>query len=215
MMSDIAQIRLEYRHGHLREQEIDADPIVQFQRWFDEAVTAELALPNAMVLATATADGRPSARYVLLKGISEGGFIFYTHSVSAKGQQLAANPQASLVFYWEPLHRQVRIDGIAEMLPAAATDEYFQSRPRGSQISVWVAPQSEEVASRDFLEARYAELAEQYADQETVPRPETWAGYRVKAELIEFWQGCENRLHDRIEYRLLDSGAWRIRRLAP
>lgn len=206
-------MRVEYTYSGLHEEEAAAHPVDQFERWFEDAVKAELDLPNAMILATADADGRPAARYVLLKGFDADGFVFYSHTDSDKGEQLAANPRAALLFYWHPMHRQVRIEGRVAILEAGLADEYFQSRPRGSQLSAWVARQSSAVPHRSDLLKRMLELEQQY-DGRPVPRPPNWLGYRVVPERLEFWQGQENRLHDRLLYSR-DGDGWRITRLAP
>ena len=213
MTDNFSDLREEYRHLPLLEQDAHEDPIEQFKRWFAQAVDYGVPLPNAMALATATQDGKPSVRFVLLKDVSAQGFSFYTHAVSAKGRQMQKNPEVALVFYWTQMHRQVRIEGIAHLLSAAEADAYFDTRPRGSRLAVHVADQSVEVESRAFLEHRMSELAAQYRD-ETIPRPPTWVGYRVAPERIEFWQGRENRLHDRLLYSREDSD-WKIVRLAP
>jgi pyridoxamine 5'-phosphate oxidase len=214
MTDDFFSMRVEYRHVALHEQEISADPIAQFREWFQGAVDCGIDVPNAMVLATADAQGRPSARYVLLKGLDADGFVFFTHSVSDKGKQLRDNPRAALVFYWAPMHRQVRVEGDVSEVSAAEADDYFASRPYGSQISVLVAPQSSTVSGRNFLEQRAAELDREFAGG-PVPRPDTWTGYRVWPDRMEFWQGRENRLHDRLCYERQAGGTWRTRRLAP
>lgn len=213
MTTDFSNLRREYRHVELLESHVDADPFVQFGKWFDDACAAEIELPNAMVLATANADGRPSARFVLMKAFSRDGFVFYTHAGSLKGRQMAENPRAALVFYWSPLHRQVRVEGTVVSLGPEQADEYFSSRPYGSRISARVAVQSSEVESRTILEERWLELKAQFP--ESVPRPDDWIGYRVEPEVIEFWQGREDRLHDRICYSRGESGGWDRRRLAP
>ena len=212
MSIDYDKLRREYRQVVLDENEMNSDPILEFESWFDHAVNLELELPNAMVLATVK-DGRPAARYVLLKSFDHDGFVFFTHTVSAKGKQLADNPCAALVFYWSPIHRQVRIEGNVVSVSDEEADEYFASRPHGSRVAVWVADQSSEVESRGQLENRMAELEKEYPDE--VPRPDTWAGYRVVPESIEFWQGRENRLHDRVLYRKSGVNAWEKTRLAP
>ena len=213
-MKDINGLRVEYTSPGLEERDLRDDPVAQFEAWFDEAVTAEIPLANAMVLATADADGAPAARYVLLKGYDADGFVFYTSSLSRKGGELARNPRAALLFYWQPLHRQVRVEGPVERLPAERADLYFRSRPRDSQISAWVADQSQPVPDRDYLQDRVAELDRRFGD-DPVPRPEAWLGYRVKPESLEFWQGQDNRLHDRILYRRDGAGGWTLTRLAP
>lgn len=213
MSRDLSDLRRDYRQLPLREQDMCADPFEQFRQWFDAAVDYGIEIPNAMVLATATPDGAPGARYVLLKDFDDGGFVFYTHSISAKGRQLEANPRAALVFYWQPLHRQVRIEGTVTPVSAQEADAYFASRPYGSRVSVWVAPQSSVVASREAMETRFEEISRQYPDE--VPRPGTWTGYRVAPERIEFWQGREDRMHDRMLYTRQGASAWRMERLAP
>ena len=213
MTDNFSDLREEYRHLPLLEQDAHEDPIEQFKRWFAQAVDYGVPLPNAMALATATQDGKPSVRFVLLKDVSAQGFSFYTHAISAKGRQMQKNPDVALVFYWTQMHRQIRIEGTAHLLSDAEADAYFNTRPRGSRLAVHVADQSTEVESRAFLEHRMSDLAAQYRD-ETIPRPPTWVGYRVVPERIEFWQGRENRLHDRLLYTKEDSD-WKIVRLAP
>ncbi len=213
MADDFSALRQEYRHVPLLERDANADPIAQFRDWFGQAVDYGVPLPNAMALATATRDGKPSLRFVLLKDISEQGFSFYTHSVSAKGRQIADNPDVALVFYWSPMHRQVRVEGRAHLLSDEEADAYFNTRPQDSRVAVWVADQSAEVENRAFLESRMAEMALRYPDED-VPRPATWVGYRVVPECIEFWQGRESRLHDRLLYTRERTG-WKIVRLAP
>lgn len=198
--------------NELRESELDRDPIAQFRHWFDEAAAAEELQPEAMCLATADARGRPSARMVLLRGLSEAGFAFFTNCNSRKAAELLANPAASLVFYWFQLQRQVRIEGRIEAVGDAEADAYFRSRPRGHQLNAWASPQSEIIADRAFLEARMREFEARFPGD--VPRPPYWGGYRLTPDVIEFWQGGENRLHDRLVYRKTTSG-WHIERLAP
>ncbi len=212
MSIDYDKLRREYRQVLLDEEKMNDDPVLEFESWFDQAVRLELELPNAMVLATVK-DGKPAARYVLLKSFGQDGFVFFTHAVSAKGRQLADNPFAALVFYWSPIHRQVRVEGRVVGVSDQEADEYFASRPHGSRVAVWVADQSSEVESRTYLEERMAQLEEEYPGE--VPRPETWTGYRVIPDNIEFWQGRENRLHDRVLYRKSDDGDWSKSRLAP
>lgn len=214
MSIDYDKLRREYRHVCLDENEMQADPIVEFDNWFQQAIAFELEMPNAMVLATVSKEGKPSARYVLLKSFDQHGFVFFSHSVSIKGQHIDTNPHAALVFYWAPIHRQVRIEGRVERVDDKEADEYFASRPHGSRVSVWAAEQSSIIESREFMEQRVAELEQKYGDGD-VPRPETWVGYRVIPDNIEFWQGRENRLHDRVNYSRDASGAWNISRLAP
>ncbi len=197
----------------LDEKTIDRDPIKQFQRWFDEAVAANLPLPEAMTLATATPDGKPSARMVLLKQVDEDGFVFFTNYTSAKAEQLDANPHAALVFYWSRLDRQVRVEGIVVRTSEEESRDYFRTRPRESQIGAWASAQSQMISSRDVLEQRAQELEDRYRDRE-IDCPEYWGGYRLKPERIEFWKSRVGRLHDRILYER-DSGGWTISRLAP
>ncbi len=186
-----------------------------FDAWFAQAVAApDVYEPNAMTLATASKAGRPSARMVLFKGVDAHGFRFYTNYASRKGQELAANPWAALVFWWGPLARQVRVEGSVEKLSAAESDGYYQSRPLGSQLSAWASAQSTAIPSRQTLEERLRELEARYAEHEP-PRPPNWGGYRLVPESIEFWQGGEHRLHDRLCYRRQANGEWAIERLAP
>jgi pyridoxamine 5'-phosphate oxidase len=216
-MSDIADLRREYARASLTRDHVADDPIEQFQTWFDEALDAELEEPNAMTLATAAPDAAPSARVVLLKGVDDRGFRFYTNYESRKGTELAQNPNVALVFWWAPLERQVRIEGRAERLPDEESTAYFHSRPRGSQLGAWASPQSRVVADRDELEANLDEVEAEYEDAETIPRPQHWGGYVVRPTALEFWQGRPNRLHDRLRYRRpdVDSTNWTLDRLAP
>jgi pyridoxamine 5'-phosphate oxidase len=209
-----AQMHKYDRSETLDERTIDPDPIRQFQSWFEDARAENLILPEAMTLATATKDGRPSARLVLLKEVDDRGFVFYTNYRSPKGRTLDENPYASLVFYWPQLERQVRIEGTASRLSPEESDAYFRSRPRDSQIGALASPQSEVIDSREILERRFSELEELYRDR-PVDRPSHWGGYRVKPERIEFWKGRPGRLHDRILYELQPDGSWSIKRLAP
>ena len=197
----------------LTEKGVENDPLAQFARWYGEAQVTEKPLPDAVALATATPAGHPSLRMVLLKGFDAHGFVFYTNFRSRKGRELARNPRAALLFYWGEIGRQVRIDGRVEKLMARESDEYFDTRPRGSQLSAWASPQSALVAGRGPLERRFAAFARKYPD--AVPRPPQWGGYRLVPEAFEFWQGREDRLHDRILYRRARGGRWRIERLAP
>ncbi len=212
-MSAIADLRREYASRALSEDQADADPIRQFATWFDEAVSAQLLDVNAMTLATVSPTGDPAARIVLLKGFDEHGFVFFTNYESAKGRELAARPRACLLFFWVELERQVRITGSVTQVSAAESDEYFHSRPFESQLGAWASAQSTPVATRALLETRFAELSAQYAGK-AVPLPPFWGGYRVRPELVEFWQGRQSRLHDRILYTR-DGANWSRSRLAP
>lgn len=209
---NIAALRRDYMGESLNEADVAADPFTQFQRWFDEALRAELPMANAMTIATAGADGAPAARIVLLKGIDHDGFVFYTNYLSRKGRELAVNPRAALLFHWTDLEREVRIEGSVEKVSAAESDEYFASRPLGSRHAAIASPQSETVASRADLEARFAAAAA--AHGEAAPRPSHWGGYRVKPVSVEFWQGRPSRLHDRLLYTR-QGERWTIARLAP
>jgi len=206
-------MRREYAREGLAEADVDADPVVQFGRWFEQAEQGGLLEPHAMTLATATPDGRPSARMVLLRGFDQRGFCFYTNYQSRKGDELAANPRAALVFWWDKLERQVRIEGRVERTSRAESEAYFSSRPPGSQLSAAASPQSRVIDGRATLERRVTELATGQRDGQ-VPLPEIWGGYRLAHEVVEFWQGRPNRLHDRLRYRRAGSG-WKLERLAP
>ena len=208
-----ADLRKNYDAGVLLESEAATDPFDQFGKWFADAQAASVIEPNAMTLATADATGRPSARIVLLKGFDANGFVFYTNYTSRKASDLAANGRASLVFWWAPLERQVRVDGAVSRVSADETEAYFHSRPRGSQIGAWASHQSQAVDSREVIERRQADLERQFADQ-PVPVPDFWGGYRVAPSQIEFWQGRPSRLHDRLQYTRVD-GVWSRRRLEP
>ncbi len=210
----LADIRKEYAKAQLDEQSVDKNPLVQFKRWMDEALAAQLPEPTAMNLATVTPDGRPSARTVLLKGMAQGQFQFYTNYQSQKGIELANNPACALTFFWPELERQVRIEGLAQRLEAAASEAYFQSRPRSSQIGAWASPQSAVISHRDLLEKRVAEIEKRFANTAVLPKPQQWGGYGVVPHEIEFWQGRPSRLHDRLVYYWVDNG-WQIKRLAP
>jgi pyridoxamine 5'-phosphate oxidase len=209
----IADLRREYAHARLDESEVDPDPLAQFRKWFDDARRAKLLEPNAMTLATAAPDGAPSARIVLLKGADELGFAFYTDYRSQKGRELEHNPRAAVVFYWGELERQVRISGTVSRVGREESEAYFRTRPRGSRLGAWASEQSAVLPGRAALEARVRELAARHPDDD-VPLPPHWGGYRVRPATIEFWQGRENRLHDRVRY-VREGDRWRIERLSP
>jgi pyridoxamine 5'-phosphate oxidase len=198
----------------LREDEVDPDPIVQFRSWFAAAAEAGIRLPEAMVLATATSAGRPSARTVLLKQIEAGSFVFFTNYESRKGRELAQNPRAALLFYWDSLGRQVRIEGTVERLPAEESEAYFRTRPLGSRLSAWASRQSDVVPNRAILEERVAALAAEHPNGD-VPLPPYWGGYRLDPDELELWQHREDRLHDRLRYRREAGGGWKLERLSP
>lgn len=210
---NISKLREEYTRAGLSESDLDPDPIEQFRKWFEEALNANLHEPNAMTLATATPDGKPSARIVLLKGFDERGFVFYTNYEGRKAQELEKNPRAALVFYWGELERQVRIEGQVVRISNEESDAYYMSRPRGSRLGAWASEQSRPIENRELLVEKVRELEAGYAERE-IPRPPFWGGYRVVPEAIEFWQGRENRLHDRLLYRR-SGEEWEIKRLQP
>ena len=212
---NIQNLREDYRRSTLEMSETDKSPFRQFDKWFREALQAEIPEPNAMTVATVAADGKPSARVVLLKGVDERGFVFYTNYESQKGRELDENPAVALVFNWLGLERQIRIEGTAEKISEAESEAYFQKRPKKSQIGAWASPQSRPIRGRDILNENTAALQEKYADSENLPRPPHWGGFRVKAERIEFWQGRSSRLHDRINYIKTAEGKWMRERLAP
>lgn len=214
MDETIANLRLEYAAQTLLEESSATDPFTQFQTWWQQALATKIVEPNAMTLATASADGVPSARIVLLKGFDEAGFVFFTNYNSYKGLQLAENPKACLVFFWKELERQVRITGLAMPVPAAESDQYFASRPEGSRIGAWASPQSQVIENRAWLDAIYKTFAEQMQGEQ-IKRPPHWGGYRVMPVVVEFWQGRPSRLHDRLQYTLEGDGTWKRERLAP
>jgi pyridoxamine 5'-phosphate oxidase len=209
----LADIRREYALARLDETDVSPDPVAQFAGWFGEARAAAMFEVNAMVLATATRDGRPSARMVLLRGFDQRGFVFFTDYRSRKGEELDANPRAALTFYWGELERQVRIEGTVTRTSAAESEEYYRTRPVGSRLGAWVSHQSRPIASREVLETGFSEVERRFSGAE-VPLPPYWGGYRVRPESFEFWQGRESRLHDRIRYRW-EGERWVIERLSP
>jgi pyridoxamine 5'-phosphate oxidase len=209
---NIADLRQEYMRAGLSEAQADADPIRQFERWFEDALRAKLPLPNAMTLATVTPEGAPSARIVLLKGVEQGAFLFYTNYLSRKGRELEQRAQACLVLLWSGLERQVRIDGVVQKVTAADSDAYYATRPLGARLSAWASAQSAPVATRKILEDSMEKARRQHGDQP--PRPANWGGYRVVPQAIEFWQGRADRLHDRLRYRRTGE-TWAIERVSP
>lgn len=211
--TDPADLRKPYQGAGLQESDLDADPLIQFGVWFTDAVGAGLPEPNAMVLTTATADGAPSARTVLLKGYGPEGFRFFTNRRSRKARAIAENPRVCLLFPWHAMRRQVIVEGVAEHLPAEESAAYFRSRPHGSRLGAWASEHQSSVIDREDLDRRYAELAERWPDE--VPLPDFWGGYRVVPSTIEFWQGRPNRLHDRLRYRRGEPGTWVLERLSP
>ncbi len=211
---DLADLRREYRMQPLRRNDLDADPLLQFNRWFEEAGHAESMDANAMSIATVAADGQPTVRTVLLKYYDEEGFVFYTNLESNKAKDLDGNPRASLLFYWSEMHRQVIINGVATRISAAENVKYFLRRPRDSQLGAWVSQQSHPISSRTVLEQKFKEMKQKFAEG-AVPLPSFWGGYRVCPASIEFWQGRENRLHDRFVYTSSNEDSWDIERLAP
>ncbi|MCY0955085.1 pyridoxamine 5'-phosphate oxidase [Streptomyces sp. H27-S2] len=214
---DPAVMRKQYRSEIVEERSLAGDPMAQFARWFQQAADAHLFEPNAMVVSTSTSDGRPSSRTVLLKQFDERGFVFFTNYGSRKGRELAENPHVALLFPWHPIARQVVVTGTAARIGRDETAAYFRSRPHGSQLGAWASEQSSVIASRAELDHRYAELAARYPEGEQVPVPPQWGGLRVTPDAVEFWQGHENRLHDRLRYArdAAPSGAWHVERLCP
>lgn len=207
-------VRKEYVTQGLTESDLDPNPLTQFQRWYEEAVAANVIEPNAMTLATATRDGIPSARTILLKGFDERGFTFYTNYESQKGKELAGNPNAALVFYWATFERQIRITGVINKISPEESEAYFKSRPMGARLGAWVSLQSQVIPNREVLEERLTELMNEFADTENVPMPPYWGGYCLAPNTIEFWQGRINRLHDRFRYTRQEN-EWLIERLSP
>lgn len=214
MPLDLASLRQNYALQSLSESDVSADPMEQFNRWFEEALNAQIHEPNAMTLATADGAGRPSARIVLLKGADSRGFVFFTNYESKKGRDLAENPRAALLLNWLELQRQIRIEGRVEKVDQKTSESYFQSRPKSSQIGAWTSPQSQVIPNRETLSEKQQLLETQYASAEVLPLPPFWGGYRVIPDTIEFWQGRPSRLHDRIQY-VLEDGTWKMERLAP
>jgi pyridoxamine 5'-phosphate oxidase len=210
----IADLRKEYSSKNLLETDIEKNPIGQFEKWWHEAVNSQIAEVNAMTLATASGDGMPSARIMLLKGFDKNGFVFFTNYKSYKAMHLEENPKACLVFFWKELERQIRITGLVKRVPEKESDEYFLSRPVGSQVGAWTSNQSQVIESRQWLEDRYLKLTEEFKHKE-LKRPAHWGGYLVTPVIVEFWQGRPSRLHDRIQYTLENDGTWTIERLSP
>ena len=214
MKTSIADIRCDYRMKSLLEADVAANPFEQFTHWWDEALNSEIDEVNAMTLATASLQGIPSARIVLLKGYDQNGFVFFTNYNSQKGKDIAENPYASLVFFWKELERQVRIEGHIEKIHSSESDAYFQSRPAGSRIGAWSSPQSAVIADRSIIENNYVHFEQEFGEN-YIPRPSHWGGYVVKPTAMEFWQGRSSRMHDRIHYKLNDNHSWTLERLAP
>jgi pyridoxamine 5'-phosphate oxidase len=212
---DLAGLRREYETEGLRRADLHPDPIEQFATWFSTAVNSALPDANAIALSTATPDGKPSTRVVLLKGFDQRGFVFFTNYESSKGRELEANPEAAFVVYWMQLERQIRVAGRVEKTSREESGTYFHDRPRGSQLGAWVSHQSEVIDARRILDARFAEMTQRFAGSETIELPPHWGGYRIVPATIEFWQGRANRLHDRFRYTLEKDGSWTIDRLAP
>jgi pyridoxamine 5'-phosphate oxidase len=213
-MQSLAELRKEYSKSSLDVTTVDVSPITQFEKWFKEAVESNVLEPNAMNLATVNDQGRPSSRIVLLKGIENNRFQFYTNYQSKKGKELEMNPACALTFFWPELERQVRIEGVCLRVSPEASDKYFQSRPRGSQIGAWSSPQSTLIKDRLILDQRVQEIEKKFEGKASLPRPKQWGGYEVDALMIEFWQGRQSRLHDRVQYSKIDD-RWQIYRLAP
>lgn len=210
---DLASLRSEYAAGGLDVDDLEPDPVSMFRRWLDEALAAGLHEPNAMVISTVAGDGRPSSRMVLLKGLDEQGFVFFTNHTSRKAHELETNPHCSLLFPWHPLERQVRIEGTAQVLDRESVEAYHRLRPRSAQLGAWASTQSQPVGSRAELNHAYAAVMQRFEGEE-VPVPDHWGGYRIDPETVEFWQGRPGRMHDRLVYAR-DAGAWQIHRLAP
>lgn len=214
-MIDIASIRTDYKRGSLDEHQVAAEPMAQFNAWFEQAIAAEVPEVNAMALASVAENGQPSVRIVLLKGVDARGFIFFTNYQSRKGRELDNHPQAAATFFWHELERQVRIEGYAERIPEEDSTAYFNSRDRASRIGAWASPQSEVIAGRHILEERVERFGNRFLNDENPPRPDHWGGYKLVPHSVEFWQGRPSRLHDRIRYTRTETGIWNIERLAP
>ncbi|MFT5917500.1 MAG: pyridoxamine 5'-phosphate oxidase [Flammeovirgaceae bacterium] len=211
---NLADIRDDYRMASLEESEVANNPILQFEKWMEDVLKAEVIEPNAMTISTVGAEGKPSARIVLLKGL-ENGFVFYTNYESQKGKELAENPYASLTFFWADLQRQVRVEGKVQKISEEASINYFHSRPKGSQIGAAVSPQSSVIPNREFLENRKNEIEKKYESESQIPKPENWGGYVLVPNRVEFWQGRSSRLHDRLIFEQEGNGNWKMERLAP
>lgn len=213
-MQTLSKLRMEYSKASLDISTIASNPIEQFENWFHESLEAKVLEPNAMNLSTINEHNRPSSRIVLLKGIEQNKFIFYTNYQSSKGRELSNNPACALTFFWPELERQIRIEGIADRVDEIRSERYFQSRPRGAQIGAWTSPQSSIIENRHILEERILQMEKKFEGQALLPKPNQWGGYQVEPLIIEFWQGRPNRLHDRIQFSKVDSD-WKIHRLAP
>ena len=213
-MKSLAGLRIEYSKSSMDVNDVNKNPFSQFEHWFKEAVDSKVPEPNAMCLATISESGNPSSRIVLLKDVENGQFVFFTNYQSQKGKELDKNPACALTFFWPELERQIRIEGVAERIDTKASEAYFQSRPRTSQVGAWASPQSTFINNRQILEDRVKEIEKRFKGKEILPKPNQWGGFGITPHEIEFWQGRPSRLHDRIVYTLID-GAWKINRLAP
>jgi pyridoxamine 5'-phosphate oxidase len=203
-----------YKRGALRETDMDPDPVIQFRKWYQDAFNSNSIQPDAMAVASATKDGKPSARMMLLKDVDGEGFVFYTNQGSRKGGEFSQNPHVAIAFWWPLLERQVRVEGIIEKISDSEADSYFKTRPRGSRLAAWASHQSQVISSRDVLDDRFDELEILYKGR-GIPRPQYWVGYRLRHSTIEFWQSRPNRLHDRLKYRQVEGRGWVIERLSP